>query len=731
VESKPSTPAELAQAASTLSMLGRPDLSKQYLAKLLEAKPGDEQMAALLEHFSSGFFLDMAAQQDLLPESRKLADAVFAGSVRYKTDPKRIAALIGNLQAASADVRYKSMVALLDTGSAALEPLVSVLADASRAAEHANVRTVLAQFKTEAFGAVVAAMESPDPALVVQAILVLEEMNARSAVVYLLAPLHAPNSPAAVREAAQAALRRLAGRIPDRQESGQLLVARAEQSYEHRQPAGTVVDGRVEVWQWDTANRKPAVKSVPADDADRALAVRLARQAHAIVPEDPLVRRLYAAALLDAAAYEAGLDQRLPDGPGTPVALVAGFDRKLLEETLRWTVLDDHPAAATALVRILGRNGTAEQLIYSAEHPTPLVLATRHGDRRLRLAALETIVRFHPQVAYAGSSFVPESLAFFVATTGSRRVLIAGTSAEKAMQSAGGLMSTGYVIDVAPNGRETLRRCLACPDYEFALIDVTIDDPTADLLLQYLRRDGRTADLPIGLVARDGHWARTEQLARRTPRAAAVWRAHDPKAIQWQAAELVALAGRDFAPFPVRQAQAESALDLLVELARNEAKIYDLQRIQPVALAALANPALERKAIVLVAALGTPESQRALVDLASNGGESMKMRQAAALAFGASIDRHGILLTTVEIVRQYDRYNRSEKLDRSTQILLGSILDSIEAPSKKLSAAKTPDEVLPAAQSAPAALPAGAASPIPLGGDGRAAASAPVASGKK
>ena len=58
------------------------------------------------------------------------------------------------------------------------------------------------------------------------------------------------------------------------------------------------------------------------------------------------------------------------------------------------------------------------------------------------------------------------------------------------------------------------------------------------------------------------------------------------------------------------------------------------------------------------------------------------VRQAAAAGFCKSIKQHGILLTTEEIRRQYDRYNQSEHQDAATQEILGRILDCIEAPSK-------------------------------------------------
>jgi len=105
---------------------------------------------------------------------------------------------------------------------------------------------------------------------------------------------------------------------------------------------------------------------------------------------------------------------------------------------------------------------------------------------------------------------------------------------------------------------------------------------------------------------------------------------------------------------------------------------------------------LVQRAVPLLEYFGTAQSQRALIEVASSPSEPIKLRQAAAAAFDLSTRRRGILLTTAEIVRQYDRYNQSEKLDRPTQMVLGSVLDSIEAPSKKLSAVKGKEELAPA-----------------------------------
>ena len=58
-------------------------------------------------------------------------------------------------------------------------------------------------------------------------------------------------------------------------------------------------------------------------------------------------------------------------------------------------------------------------------------------------------------------------------------------------------------------------------------------------------------------------------------------------------------------------------------------------------------------------------------------------RSAAADAFTESVRTHGILLTTDQIRRQYDRYNLSATAPEETQAVLGRLLDAIERKTEK------------------------------------------------
>jgi CheY-like chemotaxis protein len=686
---KPTTPAECASAAKTLLDLGHPDLAKRFLKQVLDARLTVPQLADLGEQFGTVMFLDMAGQPALRPEARQLADAVVAAAAARRADPKRIAGLIEQLQDPSAEKRMQSLAGLQEAQAAAIGPLLAVLADPARAAEHANVRTVLATMGRLAREPLVAVLQGADPKLLVQAILVLAEMGQRRAAIDMVGPCVSEKSTAEVREAAAAALRQLTGHVPTRPEALRLLRDMANIYFNRRQPIEYVVDGKVELWQWDDRQRQLTVHSGTPADAARALAARFARQAYALDPNDHEIQLLYLATLLDAAAHARGLDRPL-DERDPALAAAKPFGVRAIQEVLRYAMAHRRPAAAAAAARLLGEIGKAREVFQQGDRPSPLVLALQDPDRRLRMAALETIVRLQPSGPFAGSSYVPSALSFFVASSGTRRVLVAGPSLDEARTLGGLLAAAGFQADAATTGKELLRLATHSPDYESLWIDVSISHPVIATLLEELRRGGRTASLPVGLIARSGYLPEAEHLAELDPLAKAFARPHDEKTVREQLAELTSLAPEDTVDFDTRERQAARALDLLVELSQSSSGLYDLRHVQDAVLVAVYNRRLAAKAVAVLANLNSAESQRALVEVASRFTQPLALRQAAAAAFCENRAKHGILLTSAEIRAQYARYNRSEKQDAATRHVLGLILDCLEASAKSTPVDKTP-----------------------------------------
>jgi hypothetical protein len=108
-------------------------------------------------------------------------------------------------------------------------------------------------------------------------------------------------------------------------------------------------------------------------------------------------------------------------------------------------------------------------------------------------------------------------------------------------------------------------------------------------------------------------------------------------------------------------------------------KFYDLRRQTDVIEAAALRPQAASESIAALAVLGTPAGQRALADLASLQTTSIATRREAAQAFDRNAQQHGLLLTSDEILRQYDRYNASATADAGSQQVLGTVLDAIES----------------------------------------------------
>ena len=186
-------------------------------------------------------------------------------------------------------------------------------------------------------------------------------------------------------------------------------------------------------------------------------------------------------------------------------------------------------------------------------------------------------------------------------------------------------------------------------------------------------------------MARAGFLKRAERIAEDDPLTIAFSQPIDAAAARWQLGQLTALTPREFVGFSERQDLAVRALDCLAKLATDHeymvpaGKLYDMRRVEDAVLAGLLVPRLSGHAVAVLANLGTPASQRALVDVASRSVNPLPIRQAAGRAFASNVRRFGLLLDRAAIRLQYTRYNQSVSQDRATQQVLASILDTIES----------------------------------------------------
>lgn len=674
LETRPSTPAELLRAASILADLKRPDLAKEMVKQVAEANLDAAVLASVVDQLGEAALVEMGSKTDLRPEITPLIEKALGANQARVRDAARLAEFANQLASDDPKTRADAAVGLIKAGPYAVAPLMDVLGDPDRASEHEAATGVLLRLGPDAVKPLIAMLDVEDPDTVRAAISALGRIGDKGAALYLLAAYAEHYDDDATRQAASAALERLMAAEPNREEAVQVLMDRSQRYFDGRQVMETDADGNVPMWVYDPRQKTPGLLLFPPDAARRRMAVKLARAATILLPDDPAAARLHLTCVFEEAAHRKGLDAVTS---GELDSFADQIPAEILETVLAEAMATGHIPAAIIAARRLATAGSAE-MFSSGNGVAPLVAAMQHPDRRLRLAAVGAVLDLNPAVAFPGAGRVIDTLAFFAASRGQSRALILGPRVALLQTLFGELGKAGFKVDTAVTGNEAMRLLLSNPDYEVLFVDAALNEPDVDTFLQQLRRDPRTALLPVAVLAREGYDDRAERVAQKIPATAAFPRPNDEQAVKWQLEELRKLAGDSSVSASSRLAHAAQSLARLAHLGETESPLFDVRQARGAVMTALKAPETMDGAIRVLQTIPSPESQETLVELASRISLPIEVRQAAAAAFAQSVNRCGVQLTVPRIQKQYDRYNASERHDKPTQAVLGSILDAIE-----------------------------------------------------
>jgi hypothetical protein len=678
--SNPSSPEQQLSAAQSALQFGRIDEAKKYLEKLLADKPADDALAPLTARYGP-FLLQIIGFKDLQPAGLEAANLVQSAAQRVAQDQTRIATAIKQLSSSDAAARQSALEQLALGGDAVVNPLLAILADPARAAEHAALRLALVQLGSPVELPLIAALDSRDESLRTQVIAVLARMGSPHAAMFLVRPALDPASPKQTRELAHAALKRLQGATPDLYEGTHYLAGQVDRLLKGDLPFESDQNDRVTLWNWDESTRQVVSGKLPRSDAGLFLAARVSRDLLALKPDDQAVQRQMLLTNLELAKVLEGFDRPLSGSPGSPGAIALAAGPQVINQVLTDALNSHRTAAAQAAAELLGRLNDAS-VLHTTGGDSPLARALQSSDRRVRLTAVFSMLKLAPGEQFPGAGRIGETLAWFIATSGDNSVLIGNPRGEDAQTLVGYVNALGYEGEGAYTGRMLAERAFANPDFSCILISDAIDGPPVEELVQWLRRDYRTARMPLGVMARGERFLQLEQSFSDDRFTTVFPRIHSVEVCNSEISKLKAIAGRNFVNSDERIAQARAALSAL-ELLAKRFKVfaqYDILRQEPAIIAAMNNPALAAPAASLLAYFPTPAAQQALVNFASQSNREFAARQAAAVAFTSSVQSHGLRIGKPQIAQQYSRYNASQTADKPTQELLSAILDTIESP---------------------------------------------------
>jgi hypothetical protein len=640
-------PKHYLSAILSLVKLKHPELAAPILTELVDQNLSDDQRADLVREFGSHRFLELARTPELAPAGQEFADACLTAASKRDRDPKRLTQLIGDLQSPDAAVRNAARADLAVTGEDGVVATLEAFARQGDPQKRQKIAVAVAAMNPTAVDPLLGMLGTSDATLRRDVIRILKAMQVTLAKPFIVGETSTADEERLLDEAILQNKRGMRSFVTD-------------------------ANDQAAIWHWDDATKKLIAARYPIDDAQIVWAARLAVEYARVRPSQRLAH---------CQALVLGLEADAISGRATPGVqlLLAQADGDMLNMVLHAAMKHDFVQSAVAAANALGKQGDVAVLFATTPNPAPLARALEYPSRRVRFAALSAIMTLDPQASFPGASRVPETLGYFATGAAERRAVVAMPVADHATTLAGRLTSLGLEAEPATRGANAVALAQQSSDLEFALVDMDINGSGVRDVIYALRTNPATGQVPIGLLATSDRLDAAHNLADQHERVVAFPRPQTDEAVANLLDRLKAVAGRDQVTPEERAAIAGQSLTWLGQLLARDNTFYDLRRQAPVVEAALYLPAMTGKAVGALALLGTPASQRSLVDFASHLTVPIESRRQAAQGFAQSVQRHGILLTESEILAQYYRYNSSASLDFDTQQIFGSLLDTIES----------------------------------------------------
>ncbi len=679
-ESNPQTPTELAKALQTMMDVEAFDHARYFLGKLMTSSPDDQQLFELQTTVGAHFFLALHGSSEMQPEGRAFAESVFAASKRVAYDPNRVEAIVKAISSENISTRSEAFRMLRRLGAPGAAALLNVFTQPERSKEFPYVRGALKSFGELAVGPLVGGARADNLLMQVESVRALGAYKSSDAEDAMMRVYLSPGFPESVRRNALDSMMSQYGHRVDPREAENQLYQHAEDFLLGRRKLPNTSNDQVTIWRWNAATQKLESQIVPKLNAERLTAADRAEDLFEINPDRERNRRIYLLTRLESAKRNAGPSRQIE-----VQELIKRFpnvvEREVQAALARALELDLVPAAIGAC-EVLEKIGTAKWLTASDAGNSPLIDAILYGDRHLQFAALQAIDRIDPKQAFAGSSYVTALAVFLAKSDGVTSGLVGHNHINLAQSYAAAIHQSGLYGRAAESSREFFKLATQNPDHGVLLITDSLTNPEYVELAQQLRTDWRTKRTPIGLLVRDERYQRrVNRILRDDPFLAVLPATLDVGTIGSHIRRLLKLSD----PWPVsqddRRLHALIAVRWLAKISSDPEsyRFWNLGSHQQALASLLYIPGFAQDASRILSSIGTPLAQRSLVDFASQNSFPLEDRQVVADAFVRSVSRSGTLLTTAEINLQYKRYNASESEPKSTQQILGKILDAIES----------------------------------------------------
>ena len=673
----PQEPVPVAQAAEMLVNVELYEDAKAMLARLQALQLNDEQLLELTAEVGSSFSQEIYLNRELQPIGQAVGDYVLQGAQRGLQSPKRYDSLIRSLNSDDISARNTALRQLRTIGEPAMANILNAFTQDNRIEQFPGLRSALKVLATELPKPIIAAGMANDPQVKLEAIRALAQINSKEALSVLYLAILDPNQNDLIRSTASGILAKRPSAHLDSFQIEKWFHQETMEALKLKRDPILIRQSR-NVWIWD--NKLQKVVSQPSNTAtDRCRrASYFARGLYESNPLSTANRELYLLTQLELAKRVAGPNAAINAAKLTnKLHLTTAETNNLLHAALKCELFP----AATACCEILKSMGDASVLTQLSGNYPPLTHAILSGERSVQFAALDAISQLDPKQAFPGSSHAVTLAVFLAGGSGQPAALVGNHRLDVAQTYAATVASSGLRGESAQTGRELFKIATTNSDIEVILISDNITSTGFDSLIQQLRNDWRTSRIPIALLYDDVRRSQRAMLRLNRNNVTAIPFTSTPSLIGSSVDQMVNQVFTFRQDHLQRNRQANVAIQWLAKIAkdRQSYSFFGLGRHQEKIQQLIYQPGFSTPVSEILSSIATPEAQRQLLDFASENGLPIEQRQQAVTAFQAAVKRTGILLTTDEILLQYNRYNASQSQPKETQQLLGSVLDIIEA----------------------------------------------------
>ena len=594
---EPTNPGEYLDAIVFLVDVGRPELARSYLERLLDQDLDPETLFALREAQGAAKLFRLTRVKELEPLAMEFYSQTGEATLARSRDPQRIVRMI-QLLGASVEERVWAISELRKAGNVAVPHLLHSIQSPKGAADRSGAIRALVHLGKEAVPALLGALQTDDLALKAVVIATLRRIGDPRAApfLYSLAAGATPDDPQAIW--AREALEELTGQqIDSPQTASDLLRQLADRYYRASATLSPSSEQTsVELWTWNQTEQVPVPREISQREAAYDLGLQFVRQALMLDPDNPQGQTLLLSLMLESEASRVGFDRPLPQGPGTSHDLALRRGTELVAAVLRRALDDRRTRVALAATRLLADLNAENQLYAEGWRPGLLLETVEYPDRRVQLAAAKAVLDLEPTGPFAGSDRILSVLARAVGIEDRPKVLVADVHTARGRQTASLFAQLGYATDLASTGREAFTLAAESAGFDLVCLDPMILRFDLSQTIANLRSDSRTAGVPILIVGPQRWGSAMEHFQRRHADVKFIIRPTDAHGLQVQLDPFLAGKESKFLLAGERAALRDFAYDWLLRMANGELPQFDPLRAEKALERALSNPSLAPRA---------------------------------------------------------------------------------------------------------------------------------------